>query len=87
MKTRDRVLRYRERNPTATVREIQDALDISSPSVVQFHLTSKGRRAELEDALRKVRTPFASTLSHEAALERLRQINRLTYQVLEMRKR
>lgn len=33
----------------------------------------------LRAALNAVRTPFASTLAHEAALERLRQINRLTY--------
>ena len=27
-----------------------------------------------------MRTPFASTLSHDDALERLREINRLTYE-------
>lgn len=82
MKTRERVLRYRERHPTATVREIQEALDISSPSVVHHHLKHVGRRATLEDALRSTRTPFSSTLSHAEALERLREINRLTYAVL-----
>jgi len=80
--TKERVLRYRERHPTATVREIQSALGISSPSVVQFHLTNASRRATLEGALRSARTPFASTLSHEQALARLREINRMTYAVL-----
>jgi len=82
VKTRDRVLKYRERHPTATVRDIQLALGISSPSVVQYHLANASRRATLEDALRQTRTPFASTLTHEEALSRLRQINRLTYAVL-----
>lgn len=82
MTTKERVLRYRERHPTATVREIQSALGISSPSVVQFHLTNASRRATLEGALRSARTPFASTLSHEQALARLREINRMTYAVL-----
>jgi hypothetical protein len=40
------------------------------------------RIAELEEALRKVRTPFASTLTHEQALERLREINKFSYAVL-----
>ena len=82
MKTKEQVLRYRKEHPAATVREIQDALDISSPSVVHFHLTNASRRSTLEDALRKARTPFASTLSHDGALARLREINRMTYAVL-----
>lgn len=82
MKTRDRVIAYRQRHPSATVREIQAALGISSPSVVQYHLNNDSRRVTLEDALREVRTPFASTLKHEEALARLRDINRLSYAVL-----
>lgn len=82
MKTRDRVMQYRKQHPTATVREIQSALGISSPSVVQHHLTNASQRATIEDALRQTRTPFASTLSHSEALARLREINRLTYAVL-----
>lgn len=82
MTTRDRVMQYRQRHPTATVREIQAALGISSTSVVQHHLKRASRRATLEDAIRQMRTPFASTLSHDEALERLREINRLTYAVL-----
>ena len=38
MRTKDRVRAYAAENPSATVREIQKALKISSPSVVQFHL-------------------------------------------------
>lgn len=88
MRTKDRVRDYRRRNPHATVREIQDALNISSPSVVQYHLgtgTRVDRIAELEAAVREMRTPFASTLGHEDALERLREINRLTYAALAAR--
>lgn len=38
-KTRDAILAYRDSHPGATVREIQVACAISSPSVVQHHLT------------------------------------------------
>lgn len=82
LRTRDRVLHYRDRHPTATVRDIQEALNISSPSVVHHHLKHSSRRVTLEEALRKARTPFASTLSHDEALARLREINRMTYAVL-----
>ena len=54
MRTKDRVRQYRERHPTATVREIMTALDISSPSVVQYHLTTDAKQddvAMLRDAL------------------------------------
>ncbi len=36
--TRDRILAYRAEHPDATVREIQAACGVSSPSVVQHHL-------------------------------------------------
>lgn len=55
MRTKDRVRNYRERHPTATVREIMYALDISSPSVVQYHLTTDAKAddvALLRDALK-----------------------------------
>lgn len=61
MRTKDRVREYADKHPTATVREIQTALGLSSPSVVQFHLKvdskdniieAKDKRiAELEAAL------------------------------------
>lgn len=38
MRTKDRVREYAAKHPCATVREIQKALGISSPSVVQFHI-------------------------------------------------
>lgn len=85
MRTKDRVRNYRAMHPSATVREIQAALGISSPSVVQYHLgveTRVDRIGELEAALRMMRTPFASTLCHNGALERLREINNLTYAAL-----
>ena len=85
MRTKDRVREYRQANPSATVREIQAALGISSPSVVQYHLgvgTRVDRIGELEAAIRLVRTPFPSALSHEDALLRLREINNLTYAAL-----
>lgn len=41
MKTRDRVRRYAKANPDATIRDIQQALKISSPSVVHYHLHSR----------------------------------------------
>lgn len=38
MRTKDRVRKYAKDHPAATVREIQKALELSSPSVVHFHL-------------------------------------------------
>lgn len=84
-RTKDDVREYRRAHPSSTVREIQRALGISSPSVVQFHLENDSKVDEiaaLRSALLKVRTPFASTLGHEDALERLREINQLTYAAL-----
>lgn len=40
------------------------------------------RIAELEETVRRMRTPFPSTLTHAYALERLRGINRLSYTAL-----
>jgi hypothetical protein len=41
------------------------------------------REHRLEDYIRKMRTPFCSTLSGDDAKTRLREINRLTYEALE----
>lgn len=79
MRTKDRVRAYRADNPAASVREIQDALGISSPSVVQYHLNTDTEVDRVVALLLLCRTPFASTLTHEQALERLREINRITY--------
>lgn len=35
---RDRILAYREKHPNATIRQIQSACGVSSPSVVSHHL-------------------------------------------------
>lgn len=59
MKTKDRVRRYAANHPEATIRDIQKALDISSPSVVHYHLGSRtkdDRIAELEQQLREARS-------------------------------
>lgn len=45
--TRDRIIAYREVNPRATVRQIQEACGVSSPSVVHYHL----KRSENNSAL------------------------------------
>lgn len=86
MRTKDRVREYRDQHPGSSLRDIQAALGISSPSVVKHHLdndTKLDRIKDLKVRIFSMRTPFASTLSHEAALERLREINRLTYEVPE----
>lgn len=51
MRTKERVREYADKHPTATVREIQTALGLSSPSVVQFHLKvdSKDNIIEAKD--------------------------------------
>lgn len=38
MRTKDRVREYAAKHPASTVRGIQKALGLSSPSVVQFHM-------------------------------------------------
>jgi len=42
--TRQRIKKYRDKHPGATVREIQKACDVSSPSVVHFHLKKLERK-------------------------------------------
>lgn len=64
-RTKDRVRDYRKQHPNATVREIQTALGISSPSVVQFHLThdaSADKIAMLRAALEDCETQLAHCL-------------------------
>lgn len=38
MRTKDRVRKYAKDHPKASVRDIQKALGLSSPSIVHFHL-------------------------------------------------
>lgn len=65
MRTKDRVRKYAEKHPTATVREIQNALGISSPSVVQYHLTTNSKAdavALLRSALKDCAKQLAQCL-------------------------
>jgi len=41
--TKERIANYLARNPKASLREVQRALGISSPSVVHFHLNHVGK--------------------------------------------
>lgn len=63
MRTKDRVRHYRKAHPSATVREIQQALNISSPSVVQYHLTSDAK-ADSVKLLREALDACATQLAH-----------------------
>ena len=45
-------------------------------------LTERSVVVAYQKTIEDLRTPFASTLSHDEALERLREINRMTYAVL-----
>ena len=54
-RTKDRVRAYARAHPSASLRDVQKALGISSPSVVKFHLdndTAADRLAEMERVLR-----------------------------------
>lgn len=56
MRTKDVVRDYKRRNPNASLRQIQAALGISSPSVVKHHLdhdTKSDSIATLEDAMKR----------------------------------
>lgn len=48
VKTGEKVRKYRAEYPGSTVRDIQRALGISSPSVVQYHLKGGSRVAKAE---------------------------------------
>lgn len=63
MRTKDRVRAYRKKHPTATVREIQAALGISSPSVVQFHLENDARQDKIA-LLREALADCSKQLAH-----------------------
>jgi putative heme degradation protein len=63
MRTKERVRSYRAAHPAATVREIQAALGISSPSVVQFHLTTDAKADKIA-LLREALDACATQLAH-----------------------
>lgn len=50
--TKERVRDYRAKNPDASLRAIQKALGISSPSVVKFHLDNDRKRGEIMAVLK-----------------------------------
>ena len=62
-RTKDRVRAYRRRHPTATMREIQKALGLSSPSVVKFHLDNDARQDKVK-LLRDALSDCAKQLAH-----------------------
>lgn len=63
MRTKDRVRAYRNNHPAATVREIQAALGISSPSVVQYHLDTDAKADKIA-LLREALEACATQLAH-----------------------
>jgi predicted ArsR family transcriptional regulator len=63
MRTKERVRRYVAAHPTASVREIQKALGISSPSVVHFHLKGQTKEDKVQ-LLREALTACATQLAH-----------------------
>jgi hypothetical protein len=68
MRTKDRVREYAKHHPCATVREIQTALGISSPSVVHFHLKVDSKEDKvklLRSALKTCMTQLAHCLGPE----------------------
>lgn len=63
MRTKDRVREYAAQHPAATVREIQRALGISSPSVVQYHLKVSVKEDKVR-VLREALKTCAKQLAH-----------------------
>lgn len=74
MRTKDRVRSYAAEHPCATVREIQSALGISSPSVVHFHLKVSAKEDKirvLRDALKTCAKQLAHCLGPETEAGRI----------------
>jgi DNA-binding Lrp family transcriptional regulator len=67
--TRERVLRYREQNPDATIREIQSELGISAPSVVHYHLTHTPQSQTIEQLSALLKEAVAALMEAEDALD------------------
>ncbi|WP_262027586.1 hypothetical protein [Microvirga sp. Mcv34] len=66
--------------PVAPTRIISTGSPPHAPARIEdVHRRSSQYAAALGELKQKIRTPFVSTLSHEEALERLRQINLLSY--------
>lgn len=74
MKTKAQVRKYASDHPGATIREIQSALGISSPSVVHFHLnkmTHADRVQMLRDALKACSKQLAHCLGPDTEAGRM----------------
>jgi predicted transcriptional regulator len=74
MRKKERVREYAERHPASTVREIQKALGISSPSVVHYHLkvSSKADKVKvLRAALKTCMTQLAHCVGPETEAGRV----------------
>lgn len=48
MSNKDRIIKYKNENPDASIREIQRALGVSSPSVVHFHIKSPQKHTKAD---------------------------------------
>lgn len=57
----------------------QRMVELATPPRDDFDRAVLAVAADFDRLVALVRTPFASTLSHEGALERLRQINSASY--------
>ena len=74
MRTKERVRKYAVEHPCATVREIQKALGLSSPSVVHFHLKVHAKDDKvkiLRSALKTCMTQLAHCLGPETEAGRV----------------
>lgn len=69
--TRDAIIAYRQKNPRATLREIQSACGISSPSVVHHHMKQIAMHAtECPICKGRGRLPEPNTIERDRSAER-----------------
>lgn len=71
MKTNARVRKYAKEHPGATVREIQSALGLSSPSVVHYHLRREDKMTMLREALMECSKQLAHCLGPDTEAGRM----------------
>jgi len=74
VRTKERVREYAAKHPASTVREIQKALGLSSPSVVHFHLKVSAKQDKvvvLRAALKTCMTQLAHCLGPETEAGRV----------------
>lgn len=76
--TRDAIIAYLHKHPSATLRAIQSACGISSPSVVAFHIKRiKSTAAECPICKGSGRLPEPNTIERDRATERKRMARTL----------